>query len=395
MRFIDILRIAFSTFINNKMRIVLTVFGVAVGIGAVVFLFSIGYGLQKITIGEITSIKALSTMNVSSGNSNILSLNNKSLDQLKSIEHVESADPNLSVSGQISNDKSKTDLLVNIASAQYLDLESPRLQAGSLYASNNEEQVVLTSVIANAFDVRPEEMLGRKVKISAYIPNPDEPKSPNVVEKELTVVGIIRENVASYAYIPNSLIKLPSDISYTSIKLKVDDTKNLSNVKQKVVDGGYKASSVGEEINQMNQVFNIAKLFLLILGAIALFVASIGMFNTLTISLLERTRDIGIMKSLGATDHEVYAIFLTESTLIGLFGGSTGLAIALILGNLLNGLISFMATRAGGEPVDIFQVPIVLVVSIICFSVLVGFLTGVYPAKRAAKINPLDALRYE
>lgn len=395
MRTIDIFRIAMSTFIHNKMRTFLTVFGVAIGIGAIVFLLSIGYGLQTITIDEISTIKALSTLNVTSGNSSILPLDEASLKPFKEISGVTSVNQNYTISGQAMLDKSKTDILINAVSAEYVDLESPKLEFGSLYTDDKSSNIVLTSLVASAFNVKSDELINKKIKASLYVPSTADSKLMTLVEQEYTVVGVIKDSTMAYGYIPINSFVIPAGSKYSTIKLKIDSTDNIASVKKVIVDRGYKATSLGEKISDMNKIFNIAKIVLLVLGAIALMVASIGMFNTLTISLLERTRDIGIMKSLGATDKEVYSIFLTESTLIGLLGGALGLGIAIILGNALNLVIMILANRAGGDPVKIFQAPVFLIYIILLFSVLVGFLTGVYPARRAAKLNPLDALRYE
>ena len=391
---IDILRVSLSTFIHNKMRTLLTVIGISIGIGTIVFLLSLGYGLQNIAIDEISSIKALSTINVTSGNSSIVDMSSKSVEKMKGLSGVESADPNLTMSGQIVHEKTKTDVLINAVSAQYLDLESPKLELGSIYTEDQTDGIVLTSIIANAFNLSPKDLMNQKVKVIALIPNPSNPKTPIVTEKEYTVIGIIKDSVASYLYMPLKTLTFSEKTQFSSVKLKTEEGQ-IANVKGLVVDMGYKATSLGEKISQMNKIFDTVKLVLLIFGAIALVVASIGMFNTLTISLLERTRDIGIMKSLGATDGEIYRIFLTESTLVSTFGGIFGVGLAYLLGIALNFLLSAMALRAGGEAVQIFQAPMEIILVILGFSVLIGLLTGIYPARRAARLNPLDALRYE
>ncbi|MFA7254320.1 MAG: ABC transporter permease [Patescibacteria group bacterium] len=395
MKIIDIFRISISTFIHNKMRTLLTIFGVSIGIGAIVFLLSLGYGVQNITINEISSIKALSTLNITSGNSSVLPMNDESVKRFQGISNVTSVSPNLALSGQVLYNKSKTDVLVNSVSSEYVDLESPRLEAGTLYTADDSREIVVTTLIANAFNIKPKDLVGQQIKLQAYELDPQNNNQPKLIEGDYTVIGVIKDSTSSLAYVPRETIEILPNSKYAVIKIKVSDNKQIQATKSTITEMGYTANSLGEKIDQMNQVFNIAKIVLAILGAIALAVASIGMFNTLTISLLERTKDIGIMKSLGATDKEVYAIFLTESTLIGLFGGGVGISIALVIGNLLNVFINILATRAGGEPVKIFDAPILVILVILFFSFLIGFLTGIYPARRAARLNPLDALRYE
>ena len=391
----DILRTAFSTFANNKMRTLLTILGVSIGISAIVFLVSIGYGLQQITIGEIKTIKALTTYNVTTGDSSILALDTPAVEKLKKVDNVVSVNSLLSMSGQISFNGKKTDVLVNRASAEYVDLESPKILTGEIYTNDNDNKIIVTQVVSNAFNIEPAEFVGKKIGILFYVPNPDDPNQPIMTNKEYTVSGVINDTSAAYLFLPSGTVSVSDKISFNAAKVKVSDDKSMSGVKEKLLEMGYKTSSVGEKISEMNRIFNIAQIVLLIFGAIALAVASIGMFNTLTISLLERTKDIGIMKALGATDRSVYAIFLAESTIISFAGGVVGIILAMIFGGIVNVLISTLAIKSGGEALAVFQPPWLFVLVIFIFSILVGVLTGLYPSKRAAKLDPLDALRYE
>jgi putative ABC transport system permease protein len=131
------------------------------------------------------------------------------------------------------------------------------------------------------------------------------------------------------------------------------------------------------------------------LGGIALLVAAIGMFNTMTIALLERTRDIGIMKAVGVDNRDIYWMFLTEAIIISGLGGALGGALGLLLSIGINAIVNGLATLVGADSVILFRTPLSFVAIVIVFAVVVGISTGIYPSKRAAKINPLDALRYE
>lgn len=395
MKLIDIIGIAVSTFVNNKMRTLLTIFGISIGISAIVFLVSIGFGLQSITIGEIQSIKALKTYNVTSGDSKILAMDDTTIEKFKKITNVASVNPSLAVSGQIAYNGSKTDVLANLATVEYIDLESPRLDVGESFREDSGDRINVTSVVADAFSMKPSELIGKEVTLSAYILNPDNPKVPLTQQKRFVVSGVIKDSTASYVYAPIKQFTIPPKTQYSVIKVKVNDSADMAKIKGIITADGYKASSIGEKIDQMNRIFNIAQIVLLVLGAIAMVVASIGMFNTLTISLLERTKDIGVMKALGATDRAIYLIFLSEAASISLAGGLSGVLIAMVSGNVINIAVSSLAVRAGGEPVHPFQAPLAFIGIILGFSLLVGILTGLYPARRAAGLNPLDALRYE
>jgi len=276
-----------------------------------------------------------------------------------------------------------------------MELESPTLQKGQYYSKGEKDGIIITSTTLSAFGISADELVGKTVTLVAKILDPTNPKKSSEVEQKYVVKGIIKDQTASYAYMPIESFTFPSGSHYNSLKVKVTNESNMSNVKNALISQGFKVSSLSEKISQINRIFRIGEIVLLILGAVALLVASIGMFNTLTISLLERTRDIGVLKALGATDGEVYAIFLAESTAIAVVGSVAGIILATILGVASNIFISAMAVRAGGEALTVFQPPMIFVLAIFIFSVVIGFLTGFYPAKRASKLNPLDALRYE
>jgi len=130
-------------------------------------------------------------------------------------------------------------------------------------------------------------------------------------------------------------------------------------------------------------------------GAVALMVSAIGMFNTMTIALLERTQEIGIMKSLGASNGDIKKTFLVEAVLIGFLGGVSGILTGIGASEIFNFGVNKLAGSFGGDKVDLFYIPIEFMLMILVFSTTVGLMTGFYPARRAAKLNPLDALRYK
>ncbi len=182
---------------------------------------------------------------------------------------------------------------------------------------------------------------------------------------------------------------------YTKIKVKVKSDKELNTVRSAIMDKGYSVSALSDIIDQANQVFNVVQIVLASFGIVALIVSAIGMFNTMTIALLERTQEIGIMKALGATSGNIWQMFLAEAVLIGFLGGLGGIIIGWAGGQIFNYGINLLAGAFGGSKISIFYTPLWFVMLIISFSSIVGLLTGFYPARRAAKISALMALRYK
>lgn len=210
----------------------------------------------------------------------------------------------------------------------------------------------------------------------------------------LKAVAIV-EDQASLAYIPLSELEAAGITNYTNLKVRVDNTDSITAVKDQITNIGFSTTSVSDMVDQIQKVFQIIQIVLGGLGIIALLVAAIGMFNTMTITLLERTRDIGIMKSIGARKRDIKLMFITESSLIGFTGGCIGILGGWGLGQIINLVVNSLAQKAGGQSVALFYTPWQFVAGVMLFALVVGFLTGVYPAQRASNLNALDALRYE
>jgi putative ABC transport system permease protein len=119
------------------------------------------------------------------------------------------------------------------------------------------------------------------------------------------------------------------------------------------------------------------------------------MFNTMTVTLLERTAEIGIMRTLGASSGDIQILFIAEAVIVGFLGGIMGILFGGTIGFVLNGLMNIAASNFGGKSMALFAFPWWFLIFIASFSAIVGFMTGVFPARRAAKLNPLDAIRYK
>jgi putative ABC transport system permease protein len=182
---------------------------------------------------------------------------------------------------------------------------------------------------------------------------------------------------------------------YSEIKVKVAERKQVNTIRKTIESMGYPTTSVKDTVDQIDQAFIIIKSVLGGFGMVALFVAAIGIFNTMTISLLERTHEIGVMKAIGGRNRDVARVFTCEAAIIGLLGGLFGVLAGWALGLALNGLVNFIATSVGGEANDYFLLPIDFILIVIVFSFVVSTIAGIWPARRAAKLNPLEALRYE
>jgi len=153
--------------------------------------------------------------------------------------------------------------------------------------------------------------------------------------------------------------------------------------------------SILDATRSLRRFFAVLDLFLGIFGSLALAVAALGIVNTLVMAILERRREIGIMKAIGASDGDVKKLFFAEAGVMGLFGGMLGVALGWSIGRLINLGTNVYLRRQNLPPEDIWLVPWWLVGGAIAFAIVISMISGLYPAARAARLDPVQALRYE
>ena len=169
----------------------------------------------------------------------------------------------------------------------------------------------------------------------------------------------------------------------------------MKGVEDAVKAMGYGAFSLFDASRSLSLIFAVFDLLLGIFGSLALVVASLGIINTLVMAILERRREIGVLKALGAADRDIRRLFFIEAGAMGLLGGLFGVALGWLIGRAMNfGTNIYLAKRAL-PPISVASVPWWMVAAAIAFSVAVSLAAGIYPASRAARLNPVEALRYE
>jgi putative ABC transport system permease protein len=158
---------------------------------------------------------------------------------------------------------------------------------------------------------------------------------------------------------------------------------------------GFSAFSLLDASRNLSLVFAVFDLFLGIFGSLALVVASLGIINTLVMAILERRREIGVLKALGAADRDIRRLFFVEAGAMGLLGGILGVCIGWLIGHAINFGTNIYLSRRSLPGISVTSVPWWMVAAAIAFSIAVSLGAGIYPASRAARLDPVEALRYE
>jgi hypothetical protein len=312
---------------------------------------------------------------------------------------------------------------------------------GHFFSSPEAREVILQLDVARALadtqHLQPKDLLGKEIELRyagrQHLPEPaaGEELSPDeaalgfsIVSSEtpLRVVGIITDDATfggpagfgrAGAYVPlavaqglgvvqgNDMAEIIRDSSanggehYPNLTIRVDRPTNVQQVEQAVQQMGYSVFSLLDVTRNLRRVFAVLDLLLGIFGSLALAVASLGIVNTLAMSILERRREIGVLKALGASDSDVRQLFFAEAGAMGLAGGVAGVVFGWSIGRIIQFVTEIYLRRQSIPAENIWSVPWWLIAGAIGFSVLVSLVAGMYPASRAARLDPVEALRYD
>jgi putative ABC transport system permease protein len=446
MKFIDLVSLVFYNLGRRKGRVVLTAIGVVIGTAAVVILVSLAVGLQKNATSQLWGINDLSSIEVypgftesaagSSGgmkggggggggggsSDGMKYLTPAAIESIKVIPGVSNViiEDYLQNGGDLAFGKLHN--YANIMGVNVNDLQDMGLAVSSGTTQLDKGTAVVGSWFLQSFydpkarpgddPVTPPDLLGQQVKMTLYKYTAD----GQVIQKNVTfrVVGILSEtkgNSDSMIYMRLDDVTAFNEWSrgtrinrnkegYSIVIVKADDVKSVIDITKAINDLGYQAYTPQSTVQSINSFFLVLQVVFGGVGAIALLVAAIGIANTMTMAILERTREIGIMKAIGAKNKDILSIFLGEAAGIGLVGGIGGICIGWVASKLLNVIaISYFASQSssvmGSSLSMVTSTPIWLVGFALIFSILVGLLSGLVPAIQAASLIPVNALKYE
>lgn len=385
---------AWRNLISKKLRSALTILGVIIGIGAIFFLLSLGLGLQNLVTSEVVGNQSIKSIDVTSSNSKIIKLDQNAENKLRNLPNVDQLGSSFSYAGSLKFNNSEADTIVYGVDMVYQDLSNLNIIRGRLLQNKDSDSVYLNQAALEVIGINdPAQAIGKKLELNI-------PLSGNIktkhIEKQFTVVGVIDSGSGSEVFIPSSIFVGANVGQFTQIKLLAHSTDSIKNLRPQIESMGFETSSPIDTIDQVNQIFHYFNIILAGFGTIGMIVAVLGMFNTLTISLLERTKEIGLMIALGARRRDMLRLFIFEAVLLSFIGAVVGILLASLTGAIINLAMNKLAENRGiYQHFDLFSTPLWLILSLILFMILVGLIVVFLPARHAERINPIDALRRE
>lgn len=392
----DLIKLSFRVFRTKLTRTLLTIFGMSIGIGTVVFLVSLGYGLQYILIGRlVTSEDSLITLEALYPPEVSRDLTPLDIQNIAKIPEVDEVSPIAEFPGEIRSGDLPGFALVQIVKSNYFRLAGVKPDIGQAF-TDDQPGLILSNATLQLFNASAtSETLGKNfsLKIAYQSDTGEEINAPAEVSipQAIPLVGILTEDSQTpTAIVPENLIPEKPPF-FKRVLVKADNIDLVEPLRDKLINEGFFISAKIDLVNQARGVLRVITITLGVFGITALFVAAIGMFNTMIVGFLERIYEVGIMKSLGATDRDIKNLFLMESSMLGFLGGLGGIGLGVFLGFLGNFGISTLSKRLGGDEIQLFITPLWFMGFVISVSILIGLIAGFWPARKAAVLSPKEA----
>jgi len=428
--FADMIDLSVKNLLAKKTRTYVTIGGVALGIAFTVFLVSIGFGLERLVLKNFSKLDQLRSIDAYSSISQNITINDETLVDLANINGVEEVLPIIATAGKVNLQGSETDIVAYGVERSYLNHSDLNLLQGEFFANteiaqasavkgeadsltgesstsdkikkvviqqDNRQEAIVNSAFLDIFALNSADAIGKTFEVTLIatqeISNEEVDLESYPVNYEIT--GVITNFEIPVIYIPIADVKKLGVTTYSQARILTFSQDRVSEIRQKVDILGYRTESILDTITQIEATFRNIRMVLTAVGMVALAVASFGMFNTLTVSLLERIREVGLLKVMGMKSVEIKDLFLTEAILLGLGGGFLGIFIGVASGSIVSTIISTVAMSRGYESIQVASIPVTSILGILFVATFTGILTGLYPSRRATKISALNALRYE
>ncbi len=399
----EITKLALRNIRRRSLRSALTIMGIAVGVASIVLFVSIGEGLKSFVIGSLGDVgtELIVTPGINSKNANS-GLKYSYVREIERIPGVKGASPRVhDVMLMEYRGRSEPVIVIGVDAEREKKL-GVSVGTGRFLKSSDRYAAVLGYVRQNVTSPDAASTINIKLRQRILLEKDDERYSFRVVGvlDEGGMAGGVFSGVDGGIVIPiTTFRKISDEDEISQIVVVLDDPKDIDRVSEEIKDiTGGNIISMKKVVESIGSFFRIVQVFFFIVGSVALVVAGLGIMNTMLMSVLERTREIGILKSLGAKKKHIAGIFLAEAGVMGMVGGVAGTAAGAAVGKIGSAMVTLIISRSmnlkSSTLPHFIVIPEWLVAFSIVFSVLMSMIFGLYPAWKAASLEPAEALRH-
>lgn len=423
---------------KNKLRVFMTILAATMGCAFLIVLASVGFGLQESLRNDILSNETVTKIQIYGDNQ----FTEEQVQEIKKLDHVETVleTINVNASAQSFLGDRETTSTLTLSDMQDFEQVNGKLAEGR-YPTKPNEIVVGYHFAQTLLNEKERDIIEEKSKKAeaegTYYDGSEEGYKESLIDKNIelslvpqtgtnenspkmsyTIVGVMEK--PSYDWMVDNSIHMDKaqksvlvenlstdsaskedELFYSEFNIYADTLENVKPILEKLKDKGYSVYSVTEQLDQMNVFFLVLKIGLIFVGTIAVLIASIGIFNTMTMAVTERTREIGVLKAIGASPKLIQRLFLMESTFIGILGTLIAVAISYAISFAANAALPLILKAATGEDafatndITFSLIPWQLVIIAAAISIGVAMISGYRPARKATKIDVIQALRQE
>lgn len=436
MKLNDSVKMAFSDLGKRKLRTALTSFGIAIGAVLVIVMSGLGQGIQTVSNDQLKQMDGMRTITVKpqadagKGNTKEKKIDQDMLNKFKGISGASDVEASIDTKVTEAKIDSKVNKNVNIKGSNLnfsLVMESEKNQlksnkekakkygykfiiAGNEIKQDNKDSVLVGQGYLNKIGVKNyNSVIGKEIEMKVVFPKMQgmQEKAPFTIKAK--IAGVVNKG---YSDGGNTIITSDETAAkvqeyymgtkdyitakgYDDVTVEAKTMEDVSKVNKAIKKMGYITVSQEGYANRMNSMLVIFKVLLIAAGVIVLLVASIGVVNTMSMAVHEKTKSIGIMKAQGASRGNIRTMFVVQSGSLGFVGSAVGAIVSVIGGAIANKII--VMNKIGGieEGMNLIDIRISTIVFTIVFTVVVAMIAGLVPAGKAAKLNPVDSLRCE
>lgn len=379
---------------SKKLRTFLTVLAVVIGVGSVVFLISFSVGLQRLVEKQVIGSKSIKTIDVSASKTKLLKLDNQMIAKISSINDVVKIGKVYIEAGKIKVDASESSSVVYGIDKAFIELGSFTKVSGSLIKADDISSATVNTSFAKVQGINDmNKAIGKKITLTFNVPA-DKDNPERQASKDLKITSVIESGSGSEIFVSSKVFENEGLTNASQIKVLALGRNSVAKVRSGIESFGYTTTSPLDTLSEIDKIFQLLQVILTGFGGIGMIIATLGMFNTLTINLLERTREIGLIVTLGGQQKDIARLFMTEALMLSIMGGFFGVLLAFLIG-MVGDLVLNIYSHSNGvtESLTAFYISPILIVVSLALTAAIGLAVVYLPARRAARISPLDAMR--
>jgi putative ABC transport system permease protein len=396
MRSIFFFRLALLNTFKKKLRLFLALVGISLTCGVIVVLFGLQTGLKNLVDTQIKNGQATNVVSVTLRNSNAVKLDSTRVSAIQSISGVGDVSESVGLLTNAVYHGITLNAPVYAVGSNYFTMNPPTLTKGTTEGQPSDDSIIVSTTVLSAFGIATNDALNKEIKLSINLT----PDYANKLEKEtptkvqtFRIKGVIDRGSLPVIYAPLEVVKKQGLTSVSQLSIQLTSPDKAASVRETIERQGLQTSSIQDTIEQINKLFSVINSILIIFSIIVFIITVTAAFTVITLTLMEETQQIGFLRIMGLRRNDIGLLFVIQSMLITSIGATLGIVLGSIGGFALNGYAQALAaTEALYGTISIFVLPTGQIIIILMLSIIIGWIVGTIPAKRAARLNPLEEL---